>query len=130
MPTSAVAAIFRMKCPRCRTGDLFPTGAFSFHLPFTMHDRCPHCGQTYMPEPGFYYGAMFLSYIMVGFFSLGLTLSLVFAADWSVEGAFALLLAILAIFYVWIFRMARTLWIHIVVRYDPRQAEASESKTK
>ena len=118
---NVLASIFRMKCPRCRTGELFPTGSFSFHLPFTMHNNCPHCGQTYMPEPGFYYGAMFISYILVGFFSLGLTLSLIFGADWSVEGAFALLVAILAVFYVWIFRIARSIWIHIVIRYDPER---------
>ena len=127
---SKPAAIFRMKCPRCHTGDLFPTGSFEFHLPFTMNARCAHCKQTFMPEPGFYYGAMFISYILVAFFSLGLTLTLVFAFEWSIGGSFALLLAILAVGYVWVFRMARTLWIHIVIKYRPEMAKKDpESST-
>ncbi|TGE15218.1 DUF983 domain-containing protein [Hymenobacter elongatus] len=27
-----------------------------------MPDNCPICGQAYEPEPGFYWGAMFVSY--------------------------------------------------------------------
>lgn len=27
-----------------------------------MHKTCPKCGQDFMPEPGFYFGAMYFSY--------------------------------------------------------------------
>jgi len=27
-----------------------------------MHPACPVCGQNFMPEPGFYFGAMYFSY--------------------------------------------------------------------
>lgn len=27
-----------------------------------MHTHCPVCGVSFEPEPGFYYGAMFVSY--------------------------------------------------------------------
>lgn len=27
-----------------------------------MHDYCPVCGQHYEPEPGFFWGAMYVSY--------------------------------------------------------------------
>jgi hypothetical protein len=27
-----------------------------------MHRVCPSCGQDFMPEPGFYFGAMYFSY--------------------------------------------------------------------
>ena len=36
-----------------------------------MHKECPVCGQLYEPELRFYYGAMFLSYIISGFFFSG-----------------------------------------------------------
>ena len=32
-----------------------------------MHDHCPHCGVNFMPEPGFYWASMFVSY---GFYTL------------------------------------------------------------
>jgi len=64
-------SIFNFKCPRCHEGDLFETETFSFQKSFDMHDKCPHCNLNYMPEPGFYYGAMFISYIFMGFFCIG-----------------------------------------------------------
>ncbi|MFK8101560.1 MAG: DUF983 domain-containing protein [Saprospiraceae bacterium] len=109
-----------MKCPRCREGDLFETGTFSFEKPFDMPDKCSCCSQSYMPEPGFYYGAMFISYIFYGWFSLALCLSLVFAFDWSIKGAFTLLILISIVLFVWVFRMARSIWIHIIIKYKPQ----------
>ncbi len=29
-----------------------------------MHGQCPRCGASFSPEPGFYYGAMFVSYAL------------------------------------------------------------------
>ena len=108
-----------MKCPRCREGDLFDTGAFSFNKPFEMKDRCDNCGQNYMPEPGFYFGAMFISYIIWGWFSILFCLGLVFWGGWSVNAAFGFLIFISLIFFVWLFRVSRSIWIHINVKYQP-----------
>jgi len=116
-PRSLFNSIFGMHCPKCREGDLFETGSFSFSKPFVMKDKCDHCNQNYMPEPGFYYGAMFLSYIIWGWVSVIIVLPLVFLFDWSVEASFGLLIFISAFLFVWLFRFARSLWIHINVKY-------------
>ena len=122
-------SIFGMTCPRCRRGRLFPTGSFSFSRPFDMHDRCPECSQNYSPEPGFYYGSMFISYILSGFFCLAFALGAVFGLGWSVGTTFALLITICAIGFVWLYRFSRSVWIHINVRYDPAVAlQVRESK--
>lgn len=119
-PKGITRSIVEMKCPRCREGNLFETGVFSFQKPFDMPAHCPVCQQDYMPEPGFYFGAMFISYIMWGFFSLGLCLTLVFAMDWSVNAAFTLLLFISAIFFVWLYRISRSIWIHLNIKHKPQ----------
>lgn len=111
-------SMFNMKCPRCREGDLFDTPTFSFQKPFEMPERCSCCNQNYMPQVGFYYGAMFLSYVFWGWTILLIALFLVFALDWSVGGAMAVVIAISTIFFVWVFRIARSLWIHLMVKYD------------
>ena len=90
--------MFNMKCPRCREGDLFDTPTFSFQKPFEMPERCSCCNQNYMPQVGFYYGAMFLSYVFWGWTILLIALFLVFALDWSVGGAMAVVIAISTIF--------------------------------
>ncbi len=84
-----------------------------------MHKQCSHCGQRFEPEPGFYFGAMFISYIFLAFFSLGVVGGLVFYFKMSVEFAFLILLGILALMFVWNLRFSRSIWIHLVVKYDP-----------
>lgn len=116
---SKLFSIWNMKCPRCNEGDLFDTGSFSFQKPFDMPKRCPTCNQTYMPEPGFYYGAMFISYILTGWFSLFFAMFFHWILDWGLFSTFALLILILGIFFVWIFRFSRSVWISVNVKYNP-----------
>lgn len=116
---SKLNSIVSLKCARCHTGDLFPTGSFSFKRPFEMNKTCSHCGLNFEPEPGFYFGAMFISYIVSGWFCIFFILFFHWVLDWSLNASFALLLGILAIIFVWFFRFSRSLWLHIVTKYDP-----------
>ncbi len=120
---SKAYAILHMKCPRCHEGDLFETGSFSFSKPFYMPEKCPKCGQDYYPEPGFYYGAMFISYIITGWFALILVgvLILVFGLYWLT--AFWIMVFSMAILFVWFFRIARSIWINANVKYDAKVLE-------
>lgn len=119
---SRINSIFNFTCPRCRKGDLFITPTFSFQKPFEMYKECPNCSQNYMPEPGFFYGAMFISYIIWGWFSILLCLFLIFVLGWSVNASFALLIFISLIFFVWIFRISRSIWININIKYNEELA--------
>lgn len=115
-------SILNLKCPRCHEGDLFYTSTWSFQDITGMPERCPVCGQNYMPEPGFYYGAMFISYIFWGFFCVifGGTAIMVFGL--SVNVTTLILMGISAIFFVWLFRISRAIWFNTVVHYDPKFA--------
>jgi uncharacterized protein (DUF983 family) len=115
--------IFAMKCPRCHTGDLFETSTLSFRKPFDMHKECPHCQQDYEPEPGFYFGSMFISYILTGFFCLFFVGFLILILDWDIMEAFFALIVVIALLFVWIFRFSRSIWIHINVKYRKEFAE-------
>jgi uncharacterized protein (DUF983 family) len=111
--------IVSLKCPRCQQGDLFPTPTFSFRAPFEMPEQCPNCQQPYMPEPGFYYGAMFISYIFMGWFCLFFVMFFHWILDWSISRSFILLIAVCALIFVYVFRLARSIWINLMVKYDP-----------
>jgi uncharacterized protein (DUF983 family) len=120
-------SIFSLKCPTCHRGDLFATGSFSFDRPFAQYTHCPACGQTYFPEPGFYYGAMFLSYIGSGFFCLAVVMLLHWVLDWSMLGSFAALIAIMAVLFVWWFRVSRSAYLNLVFGYKPEVAAAVDA---
>ncbi len=119
---SKAYSIFSFKCPKCHEGDLYETPTFSFRRPFDMPERCSYCAQSYNPEPGFYYGAMFVSYIFTAWFCILFVMFLHWVLGWSLAASFGVLIAICAIFFVYIFRLARSIWLNITFKYDPDKA--------
>ena len=85
-----------------------------------MHKYCSVCGQRMEPEVGFYYGAMFISYTFIGFLSLIIVGSLIYFFKIQIEIAFAILIAFLALIFLWNLRFARSIWIHMVIKHDRR----------
>jgi uncharacterized protein (DUF983 family) len=116
---SKIYSIFRLKCPRCHEGDTFETGSWSFVRSFDMLQRCPKCDLNYFPEPGYYYGAMFISYIWTAWFSLLFVILFNWVLAFSVDTALIFLVVFMAINFVYVFRISRLMWININVRYDP-----------
>lgn len=55
-------AMVKARCPQCRQGDIFPAPVYSFYKLTEVHEQCPNCGAVLIPEPDFYYGAMYISY--------------------------------------------------------------------
>ena len=66
---NSIQAILFGKCPRCRKGDLFKKPLLN---PFSirgMNKKCEVCQLEFEREPGFFTGAMYVSYaISVGLF--------------------------------------------------------------
>ncbi len=112
-------SIFKLKCPRCHEGEMFETGSYSWKKPFDMFMRCPVCNLNYFPEPGFYYGAMFISYVWTAWFSLLFVAFFNWILGWSFNVAIALLCLFMAVNFVYVFRISRLMWININVRFDP-----------
>lgn len=77
------------------------------------------------PEPGFYYGAMFISYIFSAWYFLIPTLILVFYFEWSVNSAMAFVIFMGLLSYCRVIRASRSLWIHINVKHDPVAEQAA-----
>lgn len=115
-------SMWKYKCPRCRQGDLF-IKPLKLSDPLAMPKQCQHCGQKTEPEPGFYFGAMYISYIFMSGFILVPTLLLVFLLGWSVEGAMVFAIALMAVSYFRFARGARAFYIHMVIKFDPEASD-------
>lgn len=113
-----IISAWQYNCPRCRKDKLFEI-PFDIMKPIAMPKACNNCAQLYEPEPGFYYGAMFLSYILTCGLLLPLALFMVFYIQWTVESTMGLVIFLGIIFFIRILRFSRALWIHIVVKYNP-----------
>ncbi|WP_226163695.1 DUF983 domain-containing protein [Hymenobacter terricola] len=59
---SSTWALLDLRCPRCHQGKLFSYPAYYLNKYTIMPEHCPVCDLAYEPEPGFYWGAMFVSY--------------------------------------------------------------------
>lgn len=120
---SALSGILSMRCPRCREGKMFPENTLFTTKFMRMNERCACCGQSFMPEPGYYFGAMFVSYgLNAGFFIAVWIAMYVLMDEVSLT---AMLIALLVIIFGLLpvtFRLSRVLWIYIFVRYEGPEA--------
>ena len=111
------SSIWNYKCPRCRKGDLF-VQPFNMSEPLNMNDKCSHCSQRFQPEPGYYFGAMFISYGWTVWTILAIIGFCMLVLGWTVEASFALVIFVSAISFFFIMRVSRSMYIHMDVRYD------------
>jgi hypothetical protein len=118
---SRLRSIFLHKCPRCLEGDMHPdTNPYHLRQTAVMHGHCPECGLNFVPEPGYYYGAMYVSYaftiaIGVGVFLLHYLLRGEINALWFIIE----LTVVLAIAAPYTFRTSRAIWLNFFNKYRP-----------
>lgn len=117
-----MAGILSMRCPRCREGKMFPEHTLYSRQFMKMHDHCPCCGQSFTPEPAYYFGAMFVSYALNAAYFIALWVALYILMDdipdyLIIGGTIALVIGLLPV----TFRLSRVLWIYIFVRYEGRE---------
>jgi uncharacterized protein (DUF983 family) len=53
--------VFKEKCPNCKEGAAFKKGIPLLGFP-EMNETCPSCDYKFEREPGYFIGAMYLSY--------------------------------------------------------------------
>ena len=115
---SVLLNILKKQCPRCQRSNLF-TEPFQLSDPLAMPERCQICQQKFEPEPGFYYGAMFISYVFSSFIFLAIAALTILVFGLSVNQTFAIILVLGALTFLWMLRISRSLWIHFIVKFDP-----------
>jgi len=113
-------AVLKQKCPRCQEGDLFEhKNSYRFKAITTMYEKCPHCGLKYEVEPGFFYGAMYVSYALT--VALWATLAVSIFTFYSMSPWLFLGIGVTLLFLLLplIYRLSRAIWLNIFVQYNP-----------
>lgn len=119
-------SIIYQKCPRCHEGELWKEPFFK-SLPqlirgnYNMYERCPKCQLRYEQEPGFWWGAMYIAYAL----SSGALLITAFLSKYyfgmNLTQTMFIVLAVAVIGFLYNARVARSIYINIFVKYDPKQ---------
>ncbi len=111
--------ILTNKCPNCGKGKIFnETNIYlNFRRP-KMNNRCPNCGFNFQKEPGFFFGAMYVSYgLAVAQGILTYFIANPFFEerfDVRIVGIIATVLILLSSFNM---RIARIIWLYLFSSY-------------
>lgn len=125
---SKLYSILAMKCPRCHGGSLFKHKISSLKGILMMNEQCDQCGQVYELEPGFYWGSMYIAYGLSSGFILSTFIVLRFLLAYTMMQSY-IAVSIATIFMIPIvFRLARSLWINLYVKYDPKAQKRYKEK--
>ena len=120
---SQLTAILKAKCPKCRQGDMFVYPLRNLTRFSQMNSHCSVCKLRFEVEPGFFIGAMYVSYAMsLGIFVVVSTfIYFVFnnpAFHFYIIGIPLVVLILLPLMY----RYSRVLFLHLFggINYDIR----------
>ena len=114
------------KCPNCKTGNIFSNkNIFSFGK---MNSSCPNCKLKYHVEPGFFYGAMYVSYILT--VAEGIITYLV--GQFFFDKAFDLriipyIVGVIILLSTTNFKLSRVLWIYLFL--SPKKGNSIPGNT-
>lgn len=116
---SKLFSIMNNKCPHCHKGNFWETSnPYDLKRFSKMNTRCPVCNEDFKREPGYYFGATYVSYGMTVAF--GIILYAILYGLFEIEVVpFLITFSILLILLLPVFyRLARITWINMFVHYS------------
>ena len=124
---SELYAIVNQKCPRCRKGNIWKYNSWLPQKFEKMNAECSHCGLHFEVEPGFFIGAMYVSYA----FSLGIIATVFLTLRYLLNDPpvwvyMSGVIVVSLLLVPFSFRYARTIFLHLFggVDYSSSMAEA------
>lgn len=119
------------KCPRCHKGKFFESNnLYQLNGAFKMHEDCNHCNLKYEREPGFFFGAMYVSYaLLAGIFIIWFLIDLIWLQLEPIV-LFSIVVASMLALFPLAFRWARSIWINFFVRYDKKYSTLKQNTLK
>ena len=98
-------ALLKQRCPHCCDGKIFTSGQ--------MNQRCSVCGLLFEREPGYFLGAMYISYGMATVFLLiGLLIAHTLLPEVDLGWLVLLCGAVFVPFVPMVTRYSRVIWIY------------------
>src|SRR5579864_9761989 len=110
-------SIFRQLCPRCRSARIFRSTLY-WGFP-KMNDRCPVCGLRFNREPGYFLGAMYISYGLALAVIVALGIAAWALTHWHVDRIALVAILLFLPFVPSLTLLSRVLWIYLDQKVDP-----------
>jgi uncharacterized protein (DUF983 family) len=115
---SPLYSILNNKCPHCHHGNFFETNnPYDLKKFARMNKRCPICNEDFRREPGYYFGATYVSYALTVAFGIVLFLLLCVAFEVDVISFLLIFSSFLIILLPILYRFSRLIWINLFVKF-------------
>jgi len=121
-------SVINRKCPHCHEGEFFVTrNPYDLSRAGDLLDSCSVCHRKFEPEPGFYYGGMYVSYAL----SVALCVSVYVAMvvlfpDSSPTTRLLWLLGVLVVTAPVIYAWSKILWANMFTGYKGVEPQPGE----
>ena len=108
-----ISNILHEKCPNCGQSDVFKKDAVIFKMP-VMNEKCANCLYKFDREPGYFIGALYISYGIAVFFGI-LTFLLFYFSFPTLPLVFTpiAIVAVLLLIAKKNYKISRIIYIHI-----------------
>ncbi|MFC6224456.1 DUF983 domain-containing protein [Hymenobacter artigasi] len=126
---STALALAQLRCPRCHQGKLFTYSALNLSKFAQMPAQCPVCSQTFEPEPGFYFGSMYITFGFNVATTLVLGVLIYYLMDNPDTWVYvSIVTAVTVLLTPVILRYSRALMLYLFggTRYNPKLARRGE----
>jgi uncharacterized protein (DUF983 family) len=121
---SALAGILARRCSHCRQGAIFRST-------WAMNEDCPTCGLDFdRGEPGYFTGAMYVSYaLVIPVIALLTLIEHLIVPDWSLLRLVVLASLICLPSTPVIWQYSRVIWIYFDRYFDPEDDQDEHRRT-
>ena len=111
-------SILRFKCPQCHEGDFFVAHPYNISKVGDTPERCPVCGLKYEKEPGFFQGAMYVSYAIGVAVSVATWVAvIVLFPDMGPTGQILAITGVMLLGSPYFYTLSKALWANMFFHY-------------
>jgi uncharacterized protein (DUF983 family) len=123
---SKLYSIATMTCPQCQESHMMVANPYRFSTMGEVKNKCEVCGLDFKPEPGFYYGAMYVSYGL----GVAIFVTIWASCNWFFENVgvwtqISLVLIALIGLGPYLYALSKVIWANIFFSY---KANATTSR--
>jgi hypothetical protein len=116
---SKLFSIFKFKCAHCHEGEFFvDRNPYNLARVGDLLECCPVCHRKYTPEPGFFFGAMYVSYALgvALFVTIYVAIAVLYpeAPIWLYISS---ILGSLFLFGPYLYALSKSIWANLFFNY-------------
>lgn len=125
---SKMYSIRTFTCPRCQEGQFFVSHPYDLKNAGNIIHHCPSCGLKYEKEPGFFYGAMYVSYALgVALFVTLWTSFNLFFPNVSIGWQIGIIITTTVVLAPFLYALSKIIWANLFYHYDKEAIEQYRS---